>query len=330
MSDDNNLTNIRNVLGFLLAGFGAILTFLGVRSSEVTTILRNNSPQASLIAFILLLGVLAAVWAVATDGKKKVNPASAVAIVFIILGTGALTIFFIPTGLDPFTVSGTISLVIGCVGIAAGTLELIGSRSFLTERGMDLVDFLILTSVLLIAIAAYGGMRLESKSQLSFSSQVGATFSVNGSSATVSVDIAATKLAQNDWIFVDVYAVPVGTSLVEMCADYVVPANVPNYKSQKAAPLVEYYTNHCTTDPCVYFFAGNYNGWPNVCDVLLNGSVVPNAAGDVDETLSVPFKIALYEDVDVRAEVCQPNNGVCEGSVSRQNSRLDWVISQPQ
>ena len=124
MSDDNNLTNIRNVLGFLLAGFGAILTFLGVRSSEVTTILRNNSPQASLIAFILLLGVLAAVWAVATDGKKKVNPASAVAIVFIILGTGALTIFFIPTGLDPFTVSGTISLVIGCVGIAAGTLEL--------------------------------------------------------------------------------------------------------------------------------------------------------------------------------------------------------------
>lgn len=328
MSDDDKLTNIRNVLGFLLTGFGAVLTFLGIRSSEVTTILRNNSPQASLIAFILLLGVLAAVCAIATDNKKKINRASAVAIVFILLGLGALTIFFIPIGLDLFTVSGTISLVIGCICVAAGALTLI-PRSFFTESGIGVVDFLIITSVLLIAIAAYGAMRLESKSQLSFSSQVGATFSVNGSVATVSVDITATKLAQNDWVFVDVYAVPNGTKLAEMCAHYVVPANVPNYRSATAAPLVQYYINHCTTDPCVYFIAGNYNGWPNVCDVLLNGSIVPNATGDVDETLSVPFSISMYEDVDVRAEVCQASNGVCEGSVNRQNSRLDWVISQP-
>lgn len=32
--DDDKLTNIRNVLGFLLAGFGALLSFLGIRSSE--------------------------------------------------------------------------------------------------------------------------------------------------------------------------------------------------------------------------------------------------------------------------------------------------------
>ena len=91
MSDDNNLTNIRNVLGFLLAGFGAVLSFLGVRSSEVTTILRNDAGQASVIALILLVGVLTAIWTIITSSKKKIYPLSAAAIVILLLGIGALS-----------------------------------------------------------------------------------------------------------------------------------------------------------------------------------------------------------------------------------------------
>ena len=208
---------------------------------------------------------------------------------------------------------------------------------------IPLTVVLILTSVMFIAISTYGGMRLESDSQLSFSSQVGSTFSVNGSLATVSMHVTATKLARNDWVFVDVYAVPAGTSLKYTCVHYVVPVEVskevPDYKSKKEskkeASLVkyytEYYTNHCITDPCVYLIPGNEYDWPNICDVILNGSIDPDAAGDVDQTLSVPFKMTLYEDVDVRAEVCVPGpNEVCEGSAAGQNSRLDWAISQPK
>lgn len=348
MSDDNNLNNIRNVLGFLLAGFGAIVSFLGIRSSEVTTILRNDAWQASLIALILLAGVLSAVWAIMTNSKKKVFTLNAVAIGVFLLGAGALVIFFIPVGPNPFTIPGTISLVIGCVLMLAGATALVGRSVWVrhsnrrkhgswgklwlrsaTQRKVDLINILIVASVLLTGIATYGAMRLESKSQLSFSSQVGASFSVDGPIATVSVDIAASKLPQNDWVFVDVYAVPVGIKLAHICSkSYVISMYVPkNTKNERTPENAAAFIAHCTTDPCIYFAGQNY-GWPNACNVLLNGTIDPDAAGDVDKTLSVPFRMAKYEDIDVRAAVCQPNpNEACVGSSSGQNSRLDWVIS---
>jgi hypothetical protein len=347
VSDNDGLTNIRNVLGFLLAGFGAILSFLGIRSSEVTTILRNDAWQASLIAFILLAGVLTAVWAIITKSKKKVFTLNAIAIQVFLLGVGALVIFFLPIGPSSLTTSGTISLVIGCVLMLAGTTALLGRSSWVrhgnnrkhgrwgrlwlrsaTERQVEFIDVLIVASVLLTGIAAYGAMRLESKSQLSFFSQVGASFSVNGPIATASINIAASKLPQVDWIYVDVYAVPVkGIVLMNECDSYVVPylESVTHLTSEEAAA----YIPHCISDPCIYF-AGQqqyqpYN-FPNLCNVLLNGSIVPNATGDVDETLSLPFLMTKYQDIDIRAEVCSPSQG-CQGNPTGQNSRLDWIIS---
>jgi uncharacterized membrane protein len=339
----NPFGDVRNVLGFLLAGFGAILTFLGVRSSEVTTVLRNDSPQASVIALILLLGVLAAVWAVATDSNQKISRPSVVAIGAVLVGVGALVAFAIPIEASPFTISGNVSLVIGSALVLAGLAVLARRRLWeirkvcggqvavsqmdakhncadgghdlesASKPSMRLVDVLILSSVVLIAIAAYGAMRLETKSQLSFSAQVGAIFSLNGPLATVSVDIAATKIAQSDWVFVDVYAVPAETDLTVTCKllykrfGSTIPSN--------SAP--------CTTDPCLYFSQSKY--WSIAkCAVLSNGSINPNAAGDVDETLDVPFLAAQYQYVDVRAEVCSIK--VCEGSSSGQNSRLDWAV----
>jgi hypothetical protein len=496
----NPIGDVQNLLGFLLAGFGAVLSFFGLRSTEVTTVLRNDPAQASLIALMLLLGVLAAVLTIAIDNSSamRVSWTSAGGVVLALLGFGAFVIYLIPVGFTagllslvlgyifvpigiaialisillrsrfiyamgffmvllgaggiiiycfpPDRVAGLglvqVSLVLGIVFVVLGLIFLLallvcngpktararrkearaeesaaraeetaGRAAQIAARGderaaraeertararekiairweqkeeekrnivsaerriasaqenaalaevevasarekiasaqeksrsphkwydwqpvprISLVVVFILTSVMFIAISAYGGMRLESKSQLSFSSQVGSTFSVNGSFATVSAHVTATKLAQNDWVFVDVYAVPAGTPLTSMCANYVVPVVVPNYGSEKAIPLIGSYTNHCITDPCVYFIPGNRYNWPDVCNVLLSGSIDPNAAGDVDQTLSVPFKMASYEDVDIRAEVCQPNpNEGCESSATGQNSRLDWVMSQP-
>lgn len=188
-------------------------------------------------------------------------------------------------------------------------------RHWLLEPIVPLTVILILVSVLFIATSAYGAMRIETDSQLSFSAQVGASFSTDGPLATVSVDIAATKIPQQDWIFVDVYAVPIGTKLMNMC-ESAVPASIVDRTNT---------VDHCMTDPCVADYFGNQI---TTCNVLLNGSIVPNAAGDVDEKLSVPLLTAKYQDVDVRAEVCSLNE-VCEGSLIGQNSRLDWIISNP-
>jgi len=119
--DNDDLTNIRNVLGFLLAGFGALLSFLGIRSSEISTVLRNDSQRASIIAFILLLGVLAAVSAIVTKSRKRVNTVSAVAIGLVLFGVGALVIFYIPVGSD----SESISKWIGAGLVAAGAIALL-------------------------------------------------------------------------------------------------------------------------------------------------------------------------------------------------------------
>jgi hypothetical protein len=176
---------------------------------------------------------------------------------------------------------------------------------------VPLTVIFILSSVIFIAISAYGGMRLETKSQQSFSSQVGAIFSMDGSLATVQVDITAAKIPQSDWVFLDVYALPAKPTLSAICK-----LLYKNFKiGSSSAP--------CTTDPCLYFGRSQYQHLAK-CAVLSNGSIVPNANGDVDETVSFPFLAAEYQYVDVRAEVCSIS--ICEGSVIGQNSRLDWAI----
>ena len=183
---------------------------------------------------------------------------------------------------------------------------------WLLAPAIPLTVVFILASVVFIAISAYGGMRLETKSQQSFSSQVGAIFSMDGSLATIQVDITAAKIPQSDWVFLDVYALPAKPSLSSICG--LLYQNFKNIPSSSAP---------CTTDPCLYFSRSKYQNIAK-CAVLSNGSIVPNASGDVDETVTFPFLAAEYQYVDVRAEVCSIN--VCEGSVIGQNSRLDWAI----
>jgi hypothetical protein len=335
--DNDDLTNIRNVLGFLLAGFGALLSFLGIRSSEISTVLRNDSQRASIIAFILLLGVLAAVSAIVTKSRKRVNTVSAVAIGLVLFGVGALVIFYIPVGSDSESISKWIGAGLVAAGAIALLISLISGRFWAKYgrygRGWETTEVLIFTSVMLMAIAAYGAMRLESKSQLSFSSQVGARISVAGPIATVSTDITATKLPADDWVFVDIYAVPatIKPDLESICANTVVPSLTAHLKPGQKRARTPGLITHCMTDPCLYLNGLHNSTWPDVCDVLLSGSIVPNATGDVDKTLSTPFVIAKYQDVDIRAEVCSGTTSVvCRGSRSGQNSRLDWVISNSQ
>jgi hypothetical protein len=377
----NAFSDVRNVLGFLLAGFGAILSFLGLRSSEITTVLRNDSLQASLIVLILLIGIMAAVSAVVTNSKSELVVPSAAAIGLLLFGMGALVIFAIPTEASPLTLSGGISLGIGCFSACAGVAALAfygpfwvaqdakdkakpepasdvgngdiredtkldgvrtgtewpseggapgesrGSSSKVTNAGrfrrrwpdpalrwpgVPLTDALILASVILTVIAAYGSMRLETKSQLSFSAQVGASFVMDGSLATAFVNVSAAKIAQSDWVYVGVYALPVGIKEAKECTHVHVPSTEAS----------------CVTDPCHYFDMHQYAALKAQCTVLLNGSVVPNATGNVDETIKVPFSPSNYQDIDVRAYVCSIREAIvnCEGSPSGQNSRLDYAV----
>lgn len=95
-AEDNRLSDVQNLLGFVLAGFGGVLSFIGLRSTEVTTVLRNNSKQASLVALLLLLSVLAAVLSIAIPSTKKVTLVRALAIAVLLLTIGPIVILLIP------------------------------------------------------------------------------------------------------------------------------------------------------------------------------------------------------------------------------------------
>jgi len=121
--NSNNPWNaVENLLGFLLAGFGALLSFLGLRSTEITTVLRNYPTQASLIALLLLLGILAAVLTVATERNPNTNISWVVftAIILALFGVGAFVVYAIPIGTP-----GMLSKVLGLICVPAGIIILL-------------------------------------------------------------------------------------------------------------------------------------------------------------------------------------------------------------
>jgi hypothetical protein len=423
----NTIGNVQNLLGFLLVGFGAVLSFIGLRSTEVTTVLRNDPGQATVIALILLLGVLAAALTVAIDDSeaKKVSWATVAGVAMVLLGVGALVIHSIPVGAAPgpsslefgfaFVVAGGALLVISWaikIGVstkaekdarahekearakektaraqettaraeektakarekAAGAEEKdsekkkVASAEMKTATAQEetfraeeevaraqaeiakaqeisiakaqeksrgsrwrrdslfaplipLTVIFILASVLFIAISAYGGMRLETDSQLSSSAQVAAGANTNSSGTTVSAHVTAYKIKDGSWVGITIWGLPSSVSITTACN------KVEHYLGPNQAT--------CQQDPC----GPGPGRLGSECKIIMNGTVAPDANGDVDDTLSVPLQPGRYQDIDVRAVIC--SSSMCQGvnEVTGSNkyaptegSRLDIVIPTP-
>jgi hypothetical protein len=62
---------VQSLLGALVAGFAAILSFLGIRSSELTSILRNDEPLIPFIGLPFLLSIFVAIWSIFAGDVKS-------------------------------------------------------------------------------------------------------------------------------------------------------------------------------------------------------------------------------------------------------------------
>jgi hypothetical protein len=414
----NTIGDVQNQLGFLLVGFGAVLSFIGIRSNEVTTVLRNDPGQASVIALILLLGVLAAALTVAIDDgeAKNVSWASVVGVAMVLLGVGALVIHSIPVGAasGPASLWFGIAFVLGGIGllfasgrskIGVSTAEEKTARDQekkaraqeMTARAQEktaraeektakarektaraeekdnekknvalaemktataqeetfraeeqvaraqeeiakaqaksqgsqnrwgslfapcipLTVIFILASVLFIAISAYGGMRLETDSQLSSSAQVAASANTNSSGMMVSAHVTAYKIKDGSWVGITIWGLPSSVSITAC---------------NKLEHFLRPNQATCQQDPC----GPGLGRLGSECKIIMNGTVAPDSNGDVDDTLSVPLQPDRYQDIDVRAVIC--SSSMCQGvnEVTGSNkyapaegSRLDIVIPTP-
>ena len=372
----NPFSDVQNILGFLLAGFGGIISFLGLRSTEVTTVLRNDPGPASLVAAVLLLGVLAAILTVVIDSGNMQDASStdAIGIAFLLIGLASFIIYAIPASASPSGLSGILALIFGGLGITvvgaslwvrttaerataaaeratwamaaaeratAAAARATGERAAAWRataaaararaaawraaaarataaaegrpaapgggHGIRPTIIFLMISVTLIATSAYGAMRLETASQRSSSAQVAAT--LNGSGSTLTVHVTASKLEGGGYIWIAVEGLPVNPPIATACAGI-----DSTLKPDQAT---------CEEDLC------GPNRLQARCVWLMDGSVAPDASGDVDETVNLPIQPGKYQVLDIRASVCNslvrgPNPS--KDPIPTEGSRVDLLI----
>jgi NADH:ubiquinone oxidoreductase subunit 6 (subunit J) len=317
--DDEKSKDAQEPLDLAHALPGAVLTvfvgataFLGLKTTEVDDILRNQAVIPSLVALLLLASVIVSILSM-TDRYGKITVRAAVAAISAILGLGSLLIWITPV---PFTTSGDqrfVSLVAGLALLAAALLlALLALRTWLKKshtaqsgqtksreppesskiaallkEEVGRPNILLVLAVMLAANAVYGAMRLEAISQVSAPyAQVGAKIQVSGSLGTLTLEIAGSKLRNGDRIGATVFGLPWrGVPLTTMCQSSQAQAIA---RQQPAYP--------CLDDPCLRYFH---------CIQLDGMNVEANADGTADETFSVPFSASSYQHLRIIAEVCQ-------------------------
>jgi hypothetical protein len=298
----NTLKDAQNILGFLLAGFAGVLSFLGLRSDEVTTVLRNDTRQATLVAFILFLSVLAAAIGVAIPGTHKVSWLRMTGAFLVLLAAGALVIYKIPVQVTTAPQKTKESLYDSYVLAAIGVVAFLVSIWVPKSRTIYTQFVFIVASITLLAASIYGAMRLETDSQLNSVVQISANVAKDTSETTLSVHVTASKIREVGYIGINVMALPSGVPFMELCSTVMVPKDSAS----------------CTEDPCAYL---------KKCVVIFGATVPPDPSGDVDETLSDALITGQYQDITVKASVCQTQKGC--SSLGSLGSRVDLHLTNP-
>lgn len=296
----------QNILAFLLAGFAGVLGFLGLRSEELTAVLRNNTRQATLIAFILLLSVLAAAIGVAIPSTHRVSWLTMTGAFSLLLAVSMTVIYKIPVQVTTTPENAKDSLY-SSYGLAAfGVVALLVSIRRLKEPTAPIrklkkptiyTQFLfIMASIILLATSLYGAMRLETDSQLNSIVQISASVGKANPEATLSIHVTASKIKEVGYVGIDVMGLPSGVPIVALCS------------------AVKIQENHasCTEDPCAY---------SDKCAMIFGATVPPDPNGDVNETLSDALVPRQYQDITVKASICQKTKG-CRPSGSQVDLHL--------
>jgi hypothetical protein len=79
----SSLGDVRNLLGFLVAGFAGFLNFLGLKSAEIGVVLRNEPFRVGVVAAVLLIAVLTAVISVFVNLEHPVHPMLAAVVLLV-------------------------------------------------------------------------------------------------------------------------------------------------------------------------------------------------------------------------------------------------------
>jgi hypothetical protein len=330
-----DLTKVQSILGGVIAGFAAVLSFVGIRANEISNILRNQEPLIGFVAFAFLLSILAAVLAILQPdprhGEWPTKGFTCVTLLLIASLGGFVTVIIqLPLVTTPLQVE--LGIGVGVV-LAAAALALLGIgwrpvtkaewetaaraagqghrwvrlRVWVRED-FDRQQYFVLTSILLLAIAAYSALRIESTSQSTPFAQVTATLTVAGGSPgtdVLALSVSSQKVPVADRVEITVRGLPRTVNITTLCP--------PKMKiGPDAFP--------CPVDPCSHTY----------CKTLIGWMLPPDQMGSVSEKLVVPFSAALYQRLEVLDQLCEPTRakGFCT-AVALVGSNLELQVPSP-
>jgi hypothetical protein len=395
----SGLGDVRNLLGFLVAGFAGVLNVLGLKSAEIGVVLRNDPVQVGVVAGFLLIAVLTAVISVFVNADR--HPISATAAVIVLLFTVAafpLMVWVIPAPFQGHNNEHVTSIVVTWSLLGAAALitlvyatwclaRWVGHRHQMTvvrahtaepaertaplpgagaqtvsatagnqgclwwwrraaptrtasaatgsppaasppaqdaatDRGhssrnfrdlLNLQCLLLAAAVILTSTAAYGAMRVETNSQTSSVAEIGDTLQLSGRNATLAIAVSASKLTMNDWLGVNVEAVPSGWRLRKFC------------HSRAVSQLRQKFSVQCVQDPCLY--AAHVADHAR-CRELSEDVLAPDSTGSVQRTIDVLFTARKFQHVQVTAVTCSPQASLPKGRCVETGSpsRLDIAV----
>ncbi|HUL25867.1 MAG TPA: hypothetical protein VLW44_08865 [Streptosporangiaceae bacterium] len=296
----------QNLLGFLIAGFAAVLSFIGIKSSELASILRNEEPFIGIVALAFLFSIITAILSIfkgtATHGRLDwpTNRFAVASLLFLFAMVTLLPAFIHIPFVTSFS-QVVASIIFGVLAVAS-SFVIVFRRGILLEaflRKVRLLDaleiwrswsakyfnlqlYLALASVLFLTIAAYAALRLESASQSApFAQLEGRVTVAQNGSALLSLSVASAKVPAPDRVDITVTALPRTVSIGKIC------------KATKA-PLNSF---SCTADPCSYK--------PSACQSLVGWTVPPDATGAVREVLTLPFSPSAYQRLHIEDQLCE-------------------------
>jgi len=281
--------NTKDLLGFLIAGFGAVLSFIGVKSDELSSILRNEEPFVGIVGLAFLLSIIAAILSLFAPAKADSWPSwlqTRRAIGSLIFLFALVTL--LPAIIRIPYVSAPPQIVTSC--IAGGILIILGVVCTFTlgdwgKQPFDPKLYLVMASVLLMAIAGYAAIRLESASQASpFAQLDGKVTIISKNSAMLSLTVASTKVPETDLVSINVTGLPSWRAIKNVCNGV---QSKPN-----AYP--------CSADPCYYEGKD--------CVSLVGWSIPPNATGGVQESLVLTFSPRKYQRLHIEDQLCIRKN----------------------
>ncbi len=290
MSKPINLRNLRTILGLVLAGFAATISFVGITSTEISSILRNNEPAALIIFFSLLTAIVAALLAAVIEGGPWPRLGILISLLFVTLA-GFIVIADViripavnvswklvtgaPSGMKMFI---AILLVLA---LAMFIWTQFGHNRYLHTKLMNLNSLLIVVSVVMLGIALFAALRVESGSQQNANVQIVASDSASGADADLTMMITVSRLSQGDYVQVFVC----GTTRL---------SNPPSgCDQQQIAPAPKAASAASCTDSSAN------------CHMIAIWNVRPDLSGSVEQTVKFPISSATYGRVFGSANLCK-------------------------